>query len=143
MVVSFRSRLIFARALLVGFALLAGGTPLAAQQPPPAEALILRELLFARGIAENEPQGATDEFRAEQDVAFAFGRFDNNGGQQPVTFVWYHEGTEIRRSTRQIGRSRGWRTYDSVRLRPGKWKVELLAGDPPGPAFAEREFTVR
>ncbi len=102
--------------------------------------LELRELALARGIAEREPTGVTDNFNREDARAYAFARVGNDAEPATLFFVW-RRGEKVHSVyTSTIGTSKRWRVWSYVSLRPGPWKVELVTQS--GKILAERSFHI-
>lgn len=98
------------------------------------------EFVLASKIENREPQGITESFANADDRAYAFARL-NAKTQGKVTFVWYRNDSEYTRFTTDIQAAKKWRTYASVKLRPGTWKVQLLNED--NSLLAEKTFTLQ
>ncbi len=125
---------------VAGMLLLALMAVAGAARAASATDIVIRDFVITTRIAENEPVDAVEDIPAANGQAFAFARFDNPGEPTPVIFVWFRDGTEVRRAEQTIGKSAGWRSYTSSRIRAGKWRVELRQGPL---VLAEREFLVR
>lgn len=89
-------------------------------------------------VEGREPQTILEKFNRNDGKAYAFARLNAKKHTQ-VTFIWLFEGKERARFTSNVHASKRWRTYSSVRLKPGKWAVRLVAK---GEVLAERDFTV-
>ncbi len=98
------------------------------------------EFVLASKIENREPQGITDSFANVDDRAYAFARL-NVKTQGKVTFVWFRNDSEYTRFTTDVQTAKKWRTYASVKLRPGTWKVQLLNED--NSVLAEKTFTLQ
>lgn len=85
------------------------------------------EFVLANEVVGREPK-VVEAFAKENDKAFAFARINVKEASK-VTFVWYRNGHEHSRMTMPVQQAKAWRTYSSVRLKPGDWKVELVAND--------------
>lgn len=103
--------------------------------------LVIRDFVVAQKIDQNEPVGVSDDLPHGQEAAYVFARFDNIGEPIQITFVWFFDGKEVRRTNQTIGKSSGWRSYTQNRMKPGKWRVALLGPD--GQTLADRDFVVR
>lgn len=121
---------------MVGAVLLVLGT-----MPAMASELVIKQFVIAKQVVNHDPEGITDQIPASNSLAFAFTRFDNIGPTEPVTYVWYLDGKEMKRATQQIGTSSGWRSYTQMRVKPGRWRVDLIDGS--GAVIADREFEVK
>lgn len=96
------------------------------------------EFVLASKVEGREPQEIVDNFTT-QDRAFAFARL-NVKDPGDVTFVWYRNGHEYTRFKSPVQASKKWRTFSSVTLRPGDWKVELVADN--GAVLSEKSFKI-
>ena len=129
------------RALVATILAAAVAVPLLAAKPAAADgSMVIRDFVLTHGIFEREPTGSTDNFTSSDGRGYAFARISNEGMPTQVSFVWYY-GDEMHASVdMNIGTSSGWRTWSSVNLRPGNWRVKLQ--DQNGMVIAERSFTV-
>ncbi len=129
------------RALVAMIIAAAFAVPFLATQPAAAdEKMVIRDFVLTHGIFEREPTGTTEKFATSDGRGYAFARIANEGMPTQVSFVWYY-GDEMHASIdMNIGTSGGWRTWSSVNLRPGNWRVKLQ--DQNGMVIAERSFTV-
>ena len=129
------------RALVATIFAAAIAVPFLAAQPAAADgSMVIRDFVLTHGIFEREPTGSTDNFTSSDGRGYAFARISNEGMPTQVSFVWYY-GDEMHASVdMNIGTSAGWRTWSSVNLRPGNWRVKLQ--DQNGMVIAERSFTV-
>ena len=100
----------------------------------------VRDFVLSHGVEAREPVGETATFGAGDERAYAFARIENSGAPTTVRFVWHYEGATHAAIPVEIGRSPGWRTWSSARLRPGAWRVELI--DDSGAVLKETAFTV-
>ncbi len=97
------------------------------------------EFVLANKVEGREPKEVVETFNQENGKGFAFAQLSAEKHSQ-VAFVWFKEGREHSRFTTNVHASKRWRTYSSTKLRPGNWKVQLMAGDQ---VLAERTFTVQ
>jgi len=97
------------------------------------------DFVLASKIEAREPKDIVEGYTSEQDKAYAFARLNVKKHSQ-LTFVWLLDGKERNRFTTQVHAAKSWRTYASTKIRPGKWKVQLLLGNE---VLAERAFTVQ
>lgn len=116
------------------------GSLVATQVAQAAESMVIRDFVLTHGIYEREPVGTTQTFASSDERGYVFARIANEGQPTQVNFVWYY-GDEMHASIpMNIGTSSGWRTWSSVNLRPGNWKVNIT--DQNGMVIAERNFMV-
>ena len=125
--------------------------PFLTAQPAVAQSsIVIRDFVLTRlvqgqsfldvGIYEREPVGTTETFASADGRGYAFARIANDGSPTQISFVWYY-GEEMHASIdMNIGTSSGWRTWSSVNLKPGNWRVKLQ--DASGAVIAERMFMV-
>ncbi len=97
------------------------------------------EFVLANQVENREPKNLVDSFTSNEERGFAFARLRAQTNSK-ITFVWYRNGHEYARFTLPVNASKKWRTYSSVKLRPGEWKVQLLAEDK---VLAEKTFTLQ
>ena len=106
----------------------------------PGDSVSLIRLVLTRRIVDREPSGTVKSFSAKDRQAFAFVRLKNPGPPTEVTFVWYR-GKSMRSVVKtDVGTSGAWRTWSSVRLTPGSWRVDVLSPD--GRLIGEQSFVV-
>ncbi len=115
--------------------------PFLTAQPAVAQnSIVIRDFILTHGIYEREPVGTTETFASSDGRGYAFARIANDGDPTQISFVWYY-GDEMHATIdMNIGTSSGWRTWSSVNLRPGNWRVKLQ--DAAGSVIAERSFMV-
>lgn len=122
-------------------------TELASQQPTDATKTIktsensdlnVIEFVLASNIEAREPKEIVENYSKVNDKAYIFARLSAKKHSQ-IMFVWTLEGVEKNRFTTQVHAAKHWRTFASTRIRPGNWKVQLMAGNE---VLAEREFKV-
>ena len=115
--------------------------PFLTAQPAVAQSsIVIRDFVLTHGIYEREPVGTTETFASADGRGYAFARIANDGSPTQISFVWYY-GEEMHASIdMNIGTSSGWRTWSSVNLKPGNWRVKLQ--DASGAVIAERMFMV-
>lgn len=105
-----------------------------------AGSVVIRDFVLTHGIYEREPVGNTDAFANGDERGYAFARINNDGTPTQVSFVWEYDDQVHATIDMNVGASPGWRTWSSVALRPGNWRVKLV--DQNGVIMAERNFTV-
>lgn len=102
--------------------------------------LVIRDFVISRDVHQREPKGATDFFRANDGKAIAFARIWNGGQPVRISFLW-RRGEKVHATVpATVGTSPAWRTWSTVKLAPGAWRVALV--DPEGAVLAERTFRV-
>ncbi len=112
-----------------------------AAQPAHAGSVVIRDFVLTHGIIDREPMGTTENFDIDDSRGFAFARLNNDGTPTNVSFVWEVDNQVHASIDMNIGTSSGWRTWSSVNLRPGNWRVKLM--DESGLMLAEKSFTIQ
>lgn len=98
------------------------------------------DLVLTRGIEDREPLDAVRSFSPGDTRAFAFARIANPGAPRQVSFVWIYRESVHATIDLEVGTSPNWRTWSSVELLPGTWRVQMVSrGDV---VLAERAFVV-
>ncbi|MEX0685451.1 MAG: DUF2914 domain-containing protein [Balneolales bacterium] len=112
---------------LIHLMLLIPGNPMAAtpDRPLVMDDLVLLEFVICKDVIEREPVDIVQSYSMEDERAWSFARISNPGKMRSFTFVWYYNDDVFYEFETKIGRSPNWRTYSSVALQPGVWKVEL------------------
>jgi hypothetical protein len=90
------------------------------------EELSLEELILCEDVIEREPINPRQSFSTDQGQAYCFARLKNPGNLTKVTFRWFYENELYFVFVAKVGKSPNWRTYSSITLRKGMWRVELL-----------------
>lgn len=96
--------------------------------------------MLAKDVVERTPIDVVQAFDIEDNEAWCFARVFNSLGMTNVTFIWYYEETEYFSYNAKVGPSPNWRTYSSVTLSPGSWRVVLQG--PNGRVLDEIRFHV-
>jgi len=97
------------------------------------------DFLLAGKVESREPQNVVEAFGKDNERGFAFARLHAKAPSD-VTFVWYLNDKPVARCKQSIQASKKWRTYSSVKLRPGQWKVQLLGEN--DSVLAEKTFAI-
>lgn len=87
--------------------------------------LEITEMVLSMEVLEREPVNIVKTFKADDERGWVFARLVNSSKMTYIHFVWYHEETEYFQIRMRVGVSPSWRTYASVALQPGAWRVEL------------------
>lgn len=90
------------------------------------DTLFVIDFLLCRDVVEREPVDIVQSYTMDDGRAWAFARLHNSEGMMDVTFRWFYEDNEYFIMDSKIGESPNWRTYSSVTLQPGVWRVEIL-----------------
>lgn len=109
-------------------------------------ALILKRLVAAREVVNNEPKGARSSFSVRDDPVHCFMEFRNKGGpKRVVTVRWTVNGEEVHRHNLDVRADASrHRTNARARLdegRKGDWTCEVLTES--GQRIGSVAFTVR
>lgn len=102
--------------------------------------LKLVEFVLANQIVSREPKDVVESFSEGTDRGFAFARIQSQKNNE-ITFLWTRNGHECARITSPVNKAKNWRTFSSVKLKAGEWKVQLLDKDKV--VLAEKSFTVK
>jgi hypothetical protein len=98
------------------------------------------EFVLANQVVSREPKDVVEAFSDANERGFAFARL-NSKSTSEITFVWTRDGKEFARITSPVHAAKQWRTFSSVKLRKGEWKVQLL--DQNKVVLAEKTFTIQ
>lgn len=101
------------------------------------------EFVLAHQIQEREPKEILENFTlsgAQGQTLYAYARLSAKKPTQ-ISFVWFKEGKEYFHFKANVQPSQRWRTYSSITLKPGDWKVQLVSES--HEVLAEHTFTVQ
>lgn len=87
------------------------------------------EFVICKDVLEREPVDIVNTFTVSDDRGWVFARINNPEEMTYVHFVWYFEEEVYFEIRMRVGVSPAWRTYSSVALQEGAWRVELLDND--------------
>ena len=104
------------------------------------DSIVVRDFVLSHGIQDREPVSNTDSFHIVDGKAFAFARIQNTDSPTTVSFVWEFGDTTYAVIPVNVGVSPAWRTWSTIKLRPGNWRVNLLDAD--GEVLLEKPFQV-
>lgn len=90
-----------------------------------SDSLFVKEFLLANDVVERQPIDVVQTFDMDDDTGWCYAKIYNGGTMRNVNFKWYHEGELYYNFEAKVGSSANWRTYSSVTLREGSWRVEL------------------
>jgi hypothetical protein len=105
--------------------------------------MTINRFLACQAVAEHEPTGVTDTFPADTEKVYAYLEATKISADVQVSFVWYHEDSEVARVPLTIRQGNRWRTYASKKMagRPGAWRVEIQ--DAKAAVLATLNFSVK
>lgn len=90
------------------------------------DSLYVREFVLSLDVIEREPVDIVSTYTITDEKAWCFARLFNSDEIQNIYFNWYYEDELFYETHRKIGLSNNWRSYSSVTLLPGSWRVELI-----------------
>ncbi|TVQ08846.1 MAG: DUF2914 domain-containing protein [Balneolaceae bacterium] len=98
------------------------------------------EFLLCEDVEDREPVNPKEEFTTADERVYAYARIHNPEEPVNLYFRWTHDGAVYANISLLIGVSEAWRTYTSVQIIAGEWKVELVGEDEQ--VLASAEFSV-
>ncbi len=104
------------------------------------DTLFVIDFVLAKDVLEREPVEIVDSYNIDDSRAWSFARIHNSEMMQNIHFEWYHDDELYFEMSTRIGISSDWRTYSSVTLQPGHWRVVLK--DRHGQALDKIRFDV-
>ena len=110
-------------------------------QTPRDSTIAVLDLVLARDVVDRNPVGKTAAFSSGDAQAFAFARLRNDGPSVRVSFVWYQGDAVISEFETKVDTSASWRTWSKVKIRPGRWRVELVTEG--GQVLGDAVFSVQ
>jgi hypothetical protein len=92
-----------------------------------AQVFSISTMVVAEDVQDREPVGVSETFPASTEKVYCFIEATNISENTEATFVWYHEGQEMRTFTLPIMQGHRWRTfaYKNLHGKTGNWKVEV------------------
>lgn len=118
--------IILAFALIVSFAIT---SPAVGQEKAEtgAQLFSISTIVVAEDVQDREPVGVAETFPASTEKVYCFIEAVNISEDTEATFVWYHEGQEMRTFTLPIMQGHRWRSfaYKNLHGKGGNWKVEV------------------
>ena len=84
-------------------------------------------MVVAEDVQDRKPAGVAETFPALTEKVYCFIEAKNISEDTEATFVWYHEGQEMRTFTLPIMQGPRWRAfaYKNLHGKTGNWKVEV------------------
>jgi hypothetical protein len=98
------------------------------------------EFLLCEDVEDREPVNPKENFTTLDERVYAYARIHNTEEPVNLYFRWTHDGAVYANINLLIGVSDSWRTYSSVQILAGEWKVELVSED--AEILASAEFRV-
>lgn len=98
------------------------------------------EFLLCEDVEDREPVNPKENFTTLDERVYAYARIHNTEEPVNLYFRWTHNGAVYAKINLLIGVSEAWRTYTSVQISEGEWKVELVTED--DEVLASTEFRV-
>ncbi len=89
------------------------------------DTLFVIDFMLAKDVLERAPVEIVDSYSIDDSRAWAFARIHNSEMMQNIYFEWHHDDELYFEMSTRIGVSNNWRTYSSVSLQPGQWRVVL------------------
>ena len=92
-----------------------------------AQVFSVSTMVVAEDVQDREPVGVAETFPASTEKVYCFIEATNISEDTEATFVWYHEGQEMRTFTLPIMQGPRWRAfaYKNLHGKTGNWKVEI------------------
>jgi hypothetical protein len=98
------------------------------------------EFLLCEDVEDREPVNPKEAFTTLDERVYAYARIHNTEEPVNLYFRWTYDGAVYANINLLIGVSEAWRTYTSVLVSEGEWKVELVDED--DNVLASTEFRV-
>ncbi len=89
------------------------------------DTLYVLDFVLASDVVEREPVEIVQSYSKDDARAWCFARIHNSEMMQNIFFEWYFEEELYFEMSTKIGVSSHWRTYSSVSIQPGQWRVVL------------------
>ena len=93
------------------------------------DSLYIKELILAENVVEREPVNVVQSFDISDKKGWCFARINNPGDIKTISFIWFHDDDLHYEMETKVGKSSNWRTYSSVTLEEGTWRVEIVGPD--------------
>ncbi|MGM0589107.1 MAG: DUF2914 domain-containing protein [Bacteroidota bacterium] len=107
---------------------------------PKDDTLYVKQIVLAKDVVERTPIDVVQSFNSSDQEGWCFARVYNSLQLTKVRFLWYYEEQKYFTFDAKVGQSPNWRTYSSVTLQEGSWRV-VLEG-PKGRKLDEIRFYV-
>jgi hypothetical protein len=90
-----------------------------------SDTLYVKQMLLAKDVVERMPIDVVQAFEVSDQEGWCFARLYNSGELTTVRFKWFYEEQKYFTFDAKVGQSTNWRTYSSITLQPGSWRVVL------------------
>ena len=94
-----------------------------------SDSLYVKELVLAENVVERKPVNVVQSFDISDKNAWCFARINNPRDIKTISFKWFHDDDLHYEMDTKVGQSSNWRTYSSVTLAEGTWRVEVVGPD--------------
>lgn len=88
--------------------------------------LYIKQIVLCKGVRNREPVNIVEMYTSEDKRAYCYVRVSNSYKPTIITFRWFHENEHYHSMKAKVGLSKSWRTYSSIRTKPGLWRIEVL-----------------
>ena len=93
------------------------------------DTLFVRQIVLCKSLRNHEPVDVVEAFSVADKRGLCYVRIHNTKRPAYITFRWFYKDEHYASIKNKVGVSKNWRTYSSVRLRPGRWRVEVVNED--------------
>jgi len=90
------------------------------------DTLFIKQIVLCKGVRNREPVNIVEMYTSADKRAYCYVRVFNSRKQTIITFRWFYKNEHYHSMKAKVGISKSWRTYSSVRTKPGLWRVEVL-----------------
>lgn len=98
------------------------------------------EFSLCKDVIEREPFETVSSFSTKDEQAWVFARIENDEGLRTVLFRWFFNDELLAEVPSKVGVSTNWRTYSTIKLKTGFWRVEI--SDSMNSIYKEIRFNV-
>lgn len=90
------------------------------------DTLFIKQIVLCTGVRNREPVNIVEMYTSNDKRAYCYVRVYNSRKSTIITFRWFYKNEHYHSMKAKVGISKSWRTYSSVRTKPGLWRVEVL-----------------